>query len=257
MSSTCPVFYTFLRIDYSEVPSFRDLIDSIHKQFINLGYIEKKEETITEIEYNLETNEKNVKKISSSHFINIQKDKGINIAKDYIVIHTTGYQGYDVFLSQCSDIFLILSDNFKDTLIKGVNFRYLNSFIKDSFSKLKHAQLMLDDIDDIDDTKIYKTRHLMLEKIQEKELNKFLFSRLVLSDTNESKPIMPQELLGFINQLKLNERFDNLRGKRVTLDIDCKYPQLRMSLKDIDLKEIVTEMHQDIKFIFGNMINNE
>ncbi len=257
-----PVFHTLVQININENPNFKDAIDSIHHDFYQLGFIEKRIEEIQEIEFATHAPQPQVKKVTSWHFINFEQDAGFVINPNFIVFHTTNYINFNNFFKSLALGMSIINKHLEFLVIERLGLRYLDALVMTNGEKID-IQLSKDFLSVNDNfglgDKGFKIQHAMSEKILvNDETGEHCISRVVSAVLDGNDPLMPKELVPLIRHLKLKEQFKNINGLMTLIDIDSSIAKLRLKATEIDeLSSKLNNLHDNVSKVFYSIINVE
>jgi len=257
-----PVFHTLVQLNINENPKFKEAIDLIHKEFYELGFIEKRLEEIEELEFTTHVKEPRVKKMTSWHFINFEQDAGFVLNPNFIIFHTTNYTNFNNFFEILVSGMNIINKYLDALIIERLGLRYLDAVILGAGENI-HTHLSKDFLSVNDrfglDLKGFKIQHAMSEKILiNEEMKENCISRVVSAVLDGNDPLMPQELVPLIRHLKIKEQFKNIKGLMTLIDLDSANIELRLKAKEIDeLNQKLSSLHDNISTVFYNIINVE
>lgn len=257
-----PVFHTLVQININEIPNFKDVIDLIHQEFYTLGFIEKRQEEIEELEFTSHVAQPKVKKMTSWHFINFEQDAGFVINPNFIVFHTTNYSSFDDFIKNVLLGVAVINKHLELVVIERLGLRYLDAVI------IKNGEQIDDylskDLLSVQDklglgNNGFKIQHSMNEKILvNHNLNETCISRVVSANLDNSNPLLPQELVPLVQHLKIKKELTNITGLMTLIDLDASKLQLRLkTIETTELSAILTRLHASLTNIFESLVNVE
>ncbi|WP_052723502.1 TIGR04255 family protein [Acinetobacter radioresistens] len=257
-----PVFHTLVQININEIPNFKDTIDLIHKDFYELGFVEKREEEIEEFQFIPPAKETKIRKMISWHFINFEQDAGFVINPNFILFHTTNYLSFSDFLKKILLGIDIINKYLGLVIVERIGLRYLdaviikeNERISDYLSK---DLLSVQDLLGLDNDG-FAIQHAMNEKILvNPEANETCISRVVSANLYNSNPLLPQELVPLVQHLKFKPELKNITGLMTLIDLDSSKNEVRMKATNTDeLSNILDKLHTNLSKIFESLVNVE
>jgi len=261
-----PVFHMLIQIKFNRITAIKNYYDQIQECFRQASFPDAKENLQQEISIQQPTEDtmQNVriehKNQLTWHFMNFERSAGFVLGDDFLVYHTTAYKCFNDALPHILNGINIIHEVMAISFIERIGMRFLNAILPEPSKQL--SDYLIPDVLGFSGTSLetngYIKQHSMFESILFSEAEKRVCaSRIVMAKTNNSPPIMPQDLIPLIQQLDLQKQFIGLTGDMALLDIDCFQDGMREQFVLNQIEKHITALHDNASTIFRTLIRPE
>lgn len=199
--------------------------------------------------------------MTSMHFINFEQNASFVINPNFLVFHTTNYLGFDDFIKNLLLGLKAINKHLESIVIERLGLRYLDAVVVQNEKEID--QYLSKDLLSVQDKlglgEGFKIQHAMNEKIiVNQSLKESFVSRVASAYLENSNPLLPQELVRLIQNLKIKKELTDITGLMTLIDLDASKTELRLKATETEeLRAILEKLHDNLSSVFESLVKVE